>query len=79
MNEKLMKFVLNFRIAIYAIGIAAFAGSYLYHHLQANEPIQSEDAFWPPDMVPHPHPPQPAPKDDDLAYHSQISSFLTIV
>lgn len=24
-------------------------------------------AFWPPDLVPHPHPPQPPPKDDDMA------------
>lgn len=24
-------------------------------------------AFWPPDMVPHPHPPQPDPKDDNMA------------
>lgn len=23
--------------------------------------------FWPPDMVPHPHPPQPPPKDDNMA------------
>lgn len=24
-------------------------------------------AFWPPDMVPYPHPAHPPPKDDDMA------------
>lgn len=31
--------------------------------LMASEP----QAFWPPDMVPHPHPPQVPDKDDNLA------------
>lgn len=48
---------------ILLIALLLTTGFCLDGRITANEP----EAFWPPDMVPHPHPPQPAPKDDELA------------
>lgn len=31
--------------------------------MKASEPV----AFWPPDLIPHPHLPAPPKKDDDMA------------
>lgn len=54
------------RMGIYATALMA----YLFVGFKAsvhaiNENVNSQDpgTFWPPDMIPHPHPPQP--KDDE--------------
>lgn len=54
LNEKL---AWNVRTYIYVVGICTFIVSAFIGTLKA------EDAFWPPDMVPHPNPPWDQPKD----------------
>jgi hypothetical protein len=56
LNEKL---AWNVRNGIYILGICAFVVSAFIGVLKA------EEAFWPPDMVPHPNPPWDQPKDND--------------
>ena len=61
LNEKL---AWNVRNWIYIVGIAGFVVAAFMGKARA------EDAFWPPDMVPHPNPPWDQPKDNgegDLA------------
>lgn len=65
MSESLFKFVHQFRAAIYILIFLVVIGLTIHNYLKAEEPkIESPQTFWPPDMVPHPHPPQPPPQDD---------------
>lgn len=65
MSERMMKMVHKFRIGIYLLLFGAVILSQILHYVHAEEPkVESPQTFWPPDMVPHPHPPQPAPQDD---------------
>ncbi len=68
MTENMTKFVHRFRAGIYILLYLVVIFAEIHHYVHA-EPtkIESPATFWPPDMVPHPHPPQPAPKDDDMA------------
>jgi len=77
MKQEWFKMVLQVRSAIYLLGlVAVVVGSCVAFH--NNCPPHSEDfpktnvflcnpqlAFWPPDMVPHPMPPESPSNDDD--------------
>lgn len=67
MTQKMMKFVLNFRAVLYGVGFAALIVSATLHafpYLPENTeetPSLDKEMFWPPDLVPHPHPPGSGP------------------
>jgi len=52
-------YVLSIRMAIILLGIVAFCLSNLCTTLKG------EEAFWPPDMIPHPNPPWDQPRGKD--------------
>lgn len=57
------KWVWNLRTAIYVVGILGFIVSVAVAspHGEAQDPEPEKEEFWPPDMVPHPHPPGSGP------------------
>ena len=65
MTETIMNLAIKFRILIY---IAAFAAIVVKAELvlQAHEQekVRDEQAFWPPDLIPHPHPPYDPPSGE---------------
>lgn len=69
MTEEIMKIVHSIRITIYLCLFASLAfisvSSYL-HAEPIKEAYEETKAFWPPDMVPHPMPPEIPSKDDDM-------------
>ncbi len=64
MNEKLLKYVLRFRLLIYLFGFISIVASQFgctpkkcYEciiYRQTIELIDNDIVFWPPDMIPHP-------------------------
>lgn len=56
---------ISLRSCIYCIGLAALIFSMATKYVDAHplEESAPQEIFWPPDMIPHPHPPQP--KDDE--------------
>lgn len=73
MNEGLMKVVNWVRLGIYVIGFVAVIFMMICTLTGCRRcPFELGDieftthhvAFWPPDMVPHPHLPEPEKKDD---------------
>jgi hypothetical protein len=64
MTETLMKFILKIRTAIYVVGVVAILLSLYLHRANANETENShQECFFPPDLVPHPHIPDPEQSD----------------
>lgn len=67
MTEQWMKWVQRFRLAIYASLFLTLAVIEVSHLVYASPTMEVSDdegeknEFWPPDMVPHPHPPGSGP------------------
>lgn len=66
-----MDFILKFKTAIYVVGFVACVLAYAMkpvHAIESEEhfeaPVHGIDLFWPPDMIPHPHIPDPKPADN---------------
>lgn len=61
MTEKHMQFILRFRNILYIVAITGLVCASL---TSCERPIPKTDlAFFPPDIVPHPHIPSPKPSD----------------
>ena len=67
MTEKTKKLVYNTRIIIYTAMMGALLILGTQAILKGHEEINDTEAFWPPDMVPHPTLPEPANDDDRLS------------
>lgn len=79
MTETLMKWVLRLRALIYIVLLLTVVGIEINHYVHADEPpIESPQTFWPPDMVPHPMPPEPEPNDDNMAHRFINEESITI-
>lgn len=78
MRESWMKAVLRFRTAIYIILLLTVVAIEITHLLHAQDIIDPPELFWPPDMVPHPMPPEPEPNDDNLAKWSNNEESTTL-
>lgn len=56
-NKSGIDTIFTIRNAIYILGIVAFIIAVLIKSCHASEP----QAFWPPDLIPHPHNPNDGP------------------
>lgn len=69
MSDKFMVYIIRIKMAIYiALFIALLIKAIMFMApIEAKEvKINTQNFFWPPDMVPHPMPPEPE-KDRDWA------------
>jgi len=65
-NNGYMRIVQKFRMWIYLSGIIAFTIAGVTKCVNADE-INSPESFWPPDLIPHPHLPEPPPKEREMS------------
>ena len=68
MNEYWDRMVIKVKIGLYAaffffVIIANFRGTINASEEYKGDDVEDCDCFWPPDMVPHPGLPEPAPND----------------